>query len=189
MEVISELKDEIEHTYENLCEQALEHIHTGEIILTYGASTAAELFLKRAAQKRSFQVVIAEGEPGRMRNDGHEMAKRLADDGLTVTLIPNTSVFAIMARVNKVLLPTHAVMADGGIVSFPGTHVVALAAKEFSLPVVCLAALHQVCACLCPPLPFLWHRLLVLCVGTPAFLGLLFSVRSRLFSCTTKHFC
>src|SRR3546814_9128729 len=40
MEVISELKDEIEHTNDNLCEQALEHIHTGEIILTYGASTA-----------------------------------------------------------------------------------------------------------------------------------------------------
>lgn len=72
------------------------------------------------------------------------MAKRLAEDGLAVTLIPNTSVYAIMSRVNKVLLPTHAVMADGAIVSFPGTHIVAMAAQEFSLPVLCLAALHQV---------------------------------------------
>lgn len=31
MEAISELKDEIEHTHEQLCEQAFEHIHTGYV--------------------------------------------------------------------------------------------------------------------------------------------------------------
>ena len=64
------------------------------------------------------------------------MARILAEASIPVTLIANTAVYAIMSRVNKVLLPTHAVMADGGVVSYPGAHIVAIAAKEVSLPVV-----------------------------------------------------
>lgn len=47
------------------------------------------------------QVVVAEGAP---RHGGQDLAKRLAQAGLHTTLIPDSAIFAMMARVNKVRL-------------------------------------------------------------------------------------
>jgi translation initiation factor 2B subunit (eIF-2B alpha/beta/delta family) len=65
-------------------------------------------FLKAAhSKKRKFQVVVCEGAP---HFGGHKMAKSLADAGIETTVIHDAATFAIMARVNKVLLPAHAVL-------------------------------------------------------------------------------
>ena len=42
---------------------------------------------------------MAEGAP---RHGGQELARRLAQAGLHTTLIPDSAIFAMMARVNKV---------------------------------------------------------------------------------------
>jgi len=39
--------------------QALDHMHANEVILTFGHSNTAQLFLKEAAKKRNFQVCPA----------------------------------------------------------------------------------------------------------------------------------
>ena len=36
--------------------QALDHMHANEVILTFGHSNTAQLFLKEAAKKRNFQA-------------------------------------------------------------------------------------------------------------------------------------
>ena len=51
----------------------------------------------------SAQVVVAEGAP---RHGGQELARRLAGAGMHTTLIPDSAIFAMMARVNKVA-PQH----------------------------------------------------------------------------------
>ena len=48
------------------------------------------------------QVVVAEGAP---RHGGQELARLLAEEGLHTTLIPDSAIFAMMARVNKVPPP------------------------------------------------------------------------------------
>jgi len=63
------------------------------------------------------------------------MALSLAKDGVEVTLISDAAVFAMMSRVNKVFVGTHAVMANGGLKAVSGSHTVALAAKYYSVPV------------------------------------------------------
>jgi len=75
-----------------------------EIILTIGKSRTVERFL-RAASKRSFQVIVAERAPW---YDGHEMAARLASVPIDTTVITDSAIFAMMARVNKVIIGTHA---------------------------------------------------------------------------------
>ena len=69
--------------------------------MTFGESNTTCGFLKEAAKKREFQVVVAEAAP---RYDGHTMAKQLADMGIQTTLIADSAVFAMMARANKVNL-------------------------------------------------------------------------------------
>lgn len=52
-----------ESTTDNIAMQALEHIHSNEVIMTIGYSHTVEAFLKEAARKRKFHVIVAECAP------------------------------------------------------------------------------------------------------------------------------
>lgn len=143
MEAIQEIETELEDLHININVQATNHIHAGEVILTYGKSKTVEHFLKAAAsKKRNFQVIVCESAP---HFGGHEMAKALAQAGIDTIVINDSAVFAMMARVNKVLLPAHAVLANGGLVASSGCNMVALAAQNNSVPVVCLSGIFKLC--------------------------------------------
>ena len=136
---ISEMIDELETASSNVAAQALEHIHSNEIIMTIGGSPVINQFLKEAAKLRTFQVIIAETAPF---YNGHDMAVALAGSGIDVTLITDSAIFAVMSRVNKVILGAHAVTANGGIISICGSHAVTSSAKHHSTPVVVCTGLH-----------------------------------------------
>jgi translation initiation factor eIF-2B subunit beta len=141
-EAISEIKNELEDLHKNIDDQASSHIHTGEVILTYARSKTIESFLKTAAKKRRFSVIVCEGAP---HFGGHAMAKSLASTGIDTTVINDSAAFAVMARVNKVLLPAHAVLANGGLIAPSGSHMVALAAKHNSVPLVSITGMFKLC--------------------------------------------
>lgn len=86
------------------------------MILTFGQSHTVELFLQSARKKKksgeketSFQVVVAEAAPS---FSGHLMAMNLAKAGISTTLTSECSVYAIMSRVNKVIVGCHAGMQN-----------------------------------------------------------------------------
>ena len=60
---------------------------------------------------------------------GHVMAASLAEAEIPTTVINDSAIFAMMVRVNKVILPCHAVMANGGLIANAGTHAVCAAAN------------------------------------------------------------
>ena len=91
---------------------------------------------------------------------GQQMAVALSSSGIDTTLVTDSAIFALMSRVNKVILGTHAgtlgflvffnkktlcvvVTANGGMISISGSLIVAMAAKRHSTPVVVCAALHK----------------------------------------------
>ncbi|KAJ3007331.1 Translation initiation factor eIF-2B subunit beta [Thoreauomyces humboldtii] len=137
---IEEMIDELQNSFANISNQAWEHIHSKEIILTLGMSATVVAFLKEAAKVREFQVIVAETSPS---YEGQRMAVRLAEIGIDTTVITDSAIFAIMSRVNKVILGAHAVTANGGVVVVCGGKVVAAAAKEYSTPVVVCTGLHK----------------------------------------------
>lgn len=140
IEAINELLDEVESSGSNIAAQAPDHIHSNEIIMTAGFSKTVEAFLKAAARKRKFEVIVAESAPS---YQGQQMAHNLAKDNIETTLITDSAVYAIMARVNKVIIGTHTVMADGSLKALNGTHAMALAAKHNSVPVLVCAAMFK----------------------------------------------
>ncbi|KAL9951985.1 hypothetical protein ACROYT_G044748 [Oculina patagonica] len=140
IDALNELLSELESSADNIATQALEHIHSNEVIMTIGKSRTVEEFLKNAARKRKFSVIVAEGAPF---YKGQELAKSLAQHGIETTVITDSAVFAIMSRVNKVIIGTHAVMADGGLRSIVGSHALALAAKHHSVPLIVCAAMYK----------------------------------------------
>ncbi|ORX70820.1 nagb/rpia/CoA transferase-like protein [Linderina pennispora] len=135
---VGEYIDELENTEDGIANHALEHIHSNEIILTCGRSRTVECFLKSAARKRKFHVIVTESAP---TYDGHEQARALGG--------PQHRRGG-GAGLGCVILGTHAVMANGGLIAASGTHMVAAAARHHSTQVVVCTGLYK----LSPLFPF-----------------------------------
>ena len=167
IEGIRELLDELDQADDQIAAYALDHIHSNEIILTHASSMTVQKFLLAAARKRKFTVVHVEAYPNdheeahtmilsgqkKIRSAGGDEEERfrpLTAAGITVILIPDSAIFAIMSRVNKVILATRSVLANGGLVAAAGARIVAKAAKEHHTPVVVLSGVYK----LSPVYPF-----------------------------------
>ncbi|XP_010119119.1 PREDICTED: translation initiation factor eIF-2B subunit beta [Chlamydotis macqueenii] len=140
IEAINELLIELEGTTDNIAMQALEHIHSNEVIMTIGYSRTVEAFLKEAARKRKFQVIVAECAPF---CQGHEMAVRLSKENIETTVMSDAAIFAVMSRVNKVIIGTKTILANGALIAVSGTHTLALAAKHHSTPLIMCAPMFK----------------------------------------------
>ncbi|KAL3578008.1 hypothetical protein D5086_019512 [Populus alba] len=139
---VNELIEDINSCHEQIAEHAVELIHHNEIILTFGRSRTVREFLCAAKEKRSFRVFVAEGAPKYQR---HALAKDLVARGLQTTLITDSAVFAMISRVNMVVVGVHAVMANGGVLGPVGLNMVALAARKHAVPFVVVAGTHKLC--------------------------------------------
>lgn len=166
VEAIEEIIDELNTADDQIASYALDHVHSNEIILTYTASVTVQKFLLKAAAKRKFTVIHAESYPndhesvhatvtgslkGNSSGSGPDRFHRsLTTAGITVILIPDSAVFALMSRVNKVILGTNAVLANGSLVAAAGSRSIAKAASMHKTPVVVLSAVYK----LSPIYPF-----------------------------------
>ncbi|KAI9776468.1 MAG: GCD complex subunit gcd7 [Geoglossum umbratile] len=170
---IEEIIDELDQVDTQIAAYALEHIHANEIILTHSSSLTVQKFLLRAAAKRHFTVIHAESYPNghtathatitgtssRRHEDespSETFQKTLTAAGVTVILIPDSAIYALMSRVNKVILGTHAVLANGGLVAAAGSRTIANAAREHSTPVVVVSGVYK----LSPVYPFDFEALI-----------------------------
>ena len=148
-------------------ESALDHIHSNETILTHTSSQTVQKFLMTAARKRKFTVIHAEAYPNDHEathativnggkkgapddDDADERWRPLTSLGITVILIPDSAVFALMSRINKVILAPHTVLANGSLLAAAGASTIALAAKTHHVPVVVLSGVYK----LSPVYPF-----------------------------------
>lgn len=71
------------------------------------------------------------------------MAYELASEDISVILVPDSHVFALMARVNKVILSCYTVYPDGALKAPPGSEAIMLAAQRFSVPVSCESVINR----------------------------------------------
>ena len=167
IEGIEEIIDELDQVDDQIAGYALDHIHSNEIILTYTSSVTVQKFLLKAAAKRKFTVIHAEAFPnnhhathatviGSQKGDSEDemsaevFQKPLTAAGITVILIPDAAVFALMSRVNKVILGTHVVLANGGLIAAAGAKTIAKAARMHRTPVVVVTGVYK----LSPIYPF-----------------------------------
>ncbi|SCV74111.1 BQ2448_6543 [Microbotryum intermedium] len=140
IEAIQELMDEVEFTYRSVGEQSIDHIHSGETILTLGHSQTVLSFLKAASRKRKFTVLVAETAPS---YSGRQTALALSQYGIPTILIPDSNIFALLPRCSKVLLGPHLVLADGALLSIAGSLPLALAANRMRVPVVIVGGMFK----------------------------------------------
>lgn len=142
IQAIQDLIDELETVDDNIAKVSRDHIHSGEVILTLGASATVQSFFLAAAKDRKFTVIVPETAPSYA---GHDLARALSQAGISVLLIPDSSIFGVMPRVSKVVLGAHAVLANGGLMAHSGAFATALAARQHSTPVVITTGVYKIC--------------------------------------------
>ena len=165
-EAIEEIMEELDTADDQIAGYALDHIHPNEVILTHSSSVTVQKFLLKAASKRKFTVIFVESFPnahesvhaivaGSLKGDAggsgpDRIHKSLTAAGITVILVPDSATFALMPRVNTVILSTHAVLANGSLVTASGARLIAKAASAHKVPVMVLAGVYK----LSPIYPF-----------------------------------
>jgi translation initiation factor eIF-2B subunit beta len=164
---IDEILDELDSTSELTSAYSPTYIFPTDVVLIHGHSALSHRFLAQAAKKDSGFVVFAiddsngqslpdtvslslvgnttieENDPTQDGDDEAEKPVPLAKLNVSVTIIPPSAVFSIMAQVTKVLISPDAVFPDGSVISTPGTSTIVLAAKAFGVPVLSLSGTYH----------------------------------------------
>lgn len=60
-----------------------------------------------------------------------------------MALASDSSVFALMSKISKVIISTHGIMANGGLIAESGAYQICLAAKEYNIPVIVVSAMYK----------------------------------------------
>eukprot|EP01062_Namystynia_karyoxenos_P024229 TRINITY_DN19421_c0_g1_i1.p1 TRINITY_DN19421_c0_g1~~TRINITY_DN19421_c0_g1_i1.p1 ORF type:complete len:465 (+),score=160.33 TRINITY_DN19421_c0_g1_i1:191-1396(+) len=144
--------EHFDSSLKSIAKQGADHIADQDVLLTYGHSSTVERFLLYAAGDRKgraldFSVFVCEAAP---ECSGHIMVSTLRENGVRATLIPDSAAYAVMSRISKVIVGTHLVLADGGLIAPAGTQGVAVAASMHRVPVVVCTPLIK----LTPMYPF-----------------------------------
>lgn len=141
---IRDLIDEISNINEGIETMSADLIHDNEILLTPTPTSETVLqFLIKARAKRKFTVLVTENYPNDIQQ-AHKFVKTLADHKIETILIPDTTTFAVMSRVGKVIVGSNAVFANGGCMSASGVSNVVECAKEHKTPVFAVAGLYKI---------------------------------------------
>lgn len=143
IQAIQEVIDEIETTYEQVSKNASNHLKSTDIILTIGKSKTVESFIKSSATNSGgLTVYVAENAP---LFNGKEMMKSLEQvKGVETILISDSTIYSIMPRITKVVIGTHVVLSNGGIIAETGSYLTSAIAEMHATPVICVTGQFKI---------------------------------------------
>ncbi len=106
-------------------------LQDGDRVLTHCNSSAAlSVIIEAWRRGKDLEVYATETRP---KFQGHITVTKLSEAGLTVTLVPDSSVRYLMKRLDKVVVGADTVTANGAVINKIGTSQIALAAKEHNV--------------------------------------------------------
>ncbi|MEO9523391.1 translation initiation factor eIF-2B [Marinobacter alexandrii] len=120
-----------------LINHARSQIPEGAVIMTHSASSVLERLFQRLMEEHvGFSVICTQSSPG---HEGHQLANLLNKLGVPVTLITDAQMGVFVATADLVLTGCDSWLTDGHFVNKSGTRLLALAARERSVPFWVLA--------------------------------------------------
>ncbi|KAL2935512.1 Translation initiation factor eIF-2B subunit delta [Bienertia sinuspersici] len=133
------IKEKIVVADKVIVQQAATKVRDGDVLLTYGCSSAVELVILYAHELgKKFRVVIVDSRP---KLQGQGLLRRLVAKGLRCTYTHINAVSYVMHEVTRVFLGAASILSNGMVYSRIGTACVAMVAHSFRVPVlVCCEA-------------------------------------------------
>ncbi|MEM0335494.1 MAG: hypothetical protein QXT33_03695 [Thermofilum sp.] len=139
---VEERRSELEKTLQDHVARAAliaeKRLEDGDVVLTNTYSVFVKRTVLSAVKSgKKLSVVVAESRPG---GEGAELAAELADAGVPTQLVVDSAVRFIMREVDKVLVGSEAIAANGANINKVGTSLIALAAHEARVRVFVVAS-------------------------------------------------
>ncbi|KAM3143724.1 hypothetical protein pb186bvf_004220 [Paramecium bursaria] len=131
---IEDVISEMEEAFDDINKHAPQHFFTNEVIMVYDYSKTVCEFIK--STKKDIEIII-------VQNETSDQSEIMRSQFKNATMTPFSNAFAIMQRVNKILIGVDAILKDGGILAFPGAYAISVAAKQFSVPVIILSTTQK----------------------------------------------
>ncbi|KFD59118.1 hypothetical protein M514_00281 [Trichuris suis] len=141
IENVSEFLAELETCGDNISAQAEDHIKSGDTVMTLSYSKTVESFLKAAAVRQRFTVIVAQCAP---LNKGLLLAEALKNcKTIRVQVISDSAIFSSMSQTSKVIIGTEEVLGDGSLRAVAGTYSLCLSAHYFRVPVIVCSPFYK----------------------------------------------
>lgn len=122
---------------EAIINHARSHIPEGAVIMTHSASSVlVRLFQRLMEEHVGFSVICTQSSPG---HEGHQLASLLNKLDVPVTLITDAQMGVFVATADLIITGCDSWLTDGYFVNKSGTRLLALAAREHSVPFWVLA--------------------------------------------------
>lgn len=134
-QALSEFATRLDRVAREVPERAEGLVPAGGRVLTLSASSTVQRALCLAAARRTFDVMCLEGRPAL---EGRDMALRLSQKGIPVTLGVDAACGAVVRDCDVVLVGADAI-GDLGVVNKIGTRAAALLARRAGVPIFSLA--------------------------------------------------
>nr|GMD55306.1 translation initiation factor eIF-2B subunit delta-like isoform X1 [Ipomoea batatas] len=117
-----------------IVKHAVTKIRDGDVLLTYGSSSAVEMiFLHAHELGRDFRVIVVDSRP---KLEGRLLLRRLVAKGIDCTYTHINAVSYIMHEATRVFLGVASILSNGTVYSRVGTACVAMVAHQFRVPVL-----------------------------------------------------
>ncbi|KAI0921452.1 hypothetical protein AcW1_004580 [Taiwanofungus camphoratus] len=115
-------------------ETAGNKIKNGDVILTYARSSVVEKVLLGAhSEGQHFSVIVVDSRP---MLEGKRLLSILSSAGIQCTYLLLPALGSVITEVSAVLVGAHSIHSNGAVYSRSGTALVAMIAKQHSVPVV-----------------------------------------------------
>ncbi|ESO85972.1 hypothetical protein LOTGIDRAFT_129894, partial [Lottia gigantea] len=122
---------------------ACKKIADGDVIMVYACSSLIRHVLKDAyIQGKKFRVIVVDGRP---KLEGKEMLRRLIKIGIKCTYVLINAASYVMQEATKVFLGSHALLANGCVMSRVGSSMIALIAKAYNVPTLVCCETYKFC--------------------------------------------
>jgi len=120
-----------EQALQETVENAVAYIGSDKTLITHSlSSTVLQVLLSVA--KRNIRVIVSESRP---LNEGHQLARRLAEAGIPTQLITDAQLGLFVPKAGLALLGADSLLSDGSLVNKAGSYLLALAAHDNGVPV------------------------------------------------------
>ena len=112
-------------------EHAAAHIGAGTTVFTHSLSATVLATLQLLREEGETRVIVTEGRP---LNEGHLVARTLAEAGMDTVLVTDAEAGLFVGKADAVLVGADTILPDGTLINKAGTFLVALAARELDVP-------------------------------------------------------
>ncbi len=128
LSTVQNLVNNIENANALVAQFMAKRVEDGDTIMTHSYSRVVLQAMRYVVSEgKRIRVIVTESRPG---DEGHKMAEDIASLGIETVLIVDSAARYFMKEVDKVLIGSEAVAANGAVINKVGTSQIALAAHE-----------------------------------------------------------